>query len=887
MRLLRVLVRRFRSLFARRDEDRALSRELAFHLEELEQEFQAEGLSPEEARLAARRAMGNITQQAEQCRDTRRVTLISDFFRDLRFAALQARKAPAFTTVLVLSLALGIGANASVFSLFHALMLKMLPVERPEDLVVLKNTGGWGSGFVSYRLYTMLRDRDDLHSGLAARSTPGSVRLGVQGSMERASQEYVSGEYFHVLGIHTQRGRLIDDADNQTLGASPVAVISHDFWQKRFGASEDIVGRSIVLDEKPYTVVGVAQPGFRGVELERATDVWVPIMMGHKPAIENGGIHWLWLIARRNPNLTDPQLESGANAIYRGLLEELHGKATAGFRERATAQRLQFEDGSVGLSVLRERYGEPIRLLMGAVILMLLVACINVAGLLLARGATRLPEMALRISLGAGRWRLFRQSFAESAFVGGLGLLAGWLIAKAANTLAPVLLPDLARPDAPAISVNAEVWLFLALASLCCVALFGLLPAFQAARSTPTSGLRASKVGAASLPGKFPVRSTLVALQVALSFALVVVAVLFARSLENLRLLEPGLHNRQVLSFWVPTPGRYSDQEAANLREELRRRLTQAPGVSAVALASPGPYQMGTQNTSVRTETITDTTDTSAAANWSEFVSCTPEYLPIIGAKLLRGRYFEERDASKVAVVNERFLKQFFDGQDPIGKTIEISVGERRIVGVVGNIRHYGLREQERPFVYVPITADLIHHPAFLVAARSDADALSPVIRETIHQLNPALEPQGMVTLRSMIDKTMEPEWLLSILCTLFGGVTLLLAAVGIYGLMSHWVVQRRQELGVRLALGATKRDVAMVLIRRGASLTVAGLLTGLPVAYLATRVAESMLFRVQATALDIWSVCFLTSLAAAGLALLTPLRAALRLQPADVLRVE
>ena len=888
MRSFRVILARLGSLLHRRKKDSLLQREFAFHLAMLRDEYVADGMNPADAETAARRAMGDVAQHVEQCRDMRRVGAADDLSRDLRFAFLRMRKTPATTVVLILCLALGIGANAAVFSLFYTVLLKTLPVERPDQLVVLRNVGGWGNGFVSYRLYDRLRGRGNLFSGLVARSGASPVRLGNAGTTaDKANREFVSGNYFSVLGVVAQRGRVFAEEDCVSPGGHPLAVISHDFWRRYFGGAEDAVGRIVVLDEQSYTVIGIAQPGFRGVELERATELWVPLMMGARPAIENAGTHWLWMMARRAEGVTDSHMQEAVNVVYRDVLEEVHGKAPARFREKALSQRLHVEAGSVGLSLLRERFGEPLRLIMGAVLLMLLVACANVASLMLARGASRQREMSLRASLGAGRSRLFRQSMAESALLGVLGALAGLGIAELSVRAIPLLLPDLRAADALTVRVDGPVLAFLMASAIGCVFLFGLLPAAQASRVAPAWGIKAGTGPSEPDAGRFRIRNFLVVAQIALSFALVVMAALFAGSLGNLLRAEPGLHSEQLLTFWLAGPRSYSEAELARLWKFAERRIIALPGVIDVAEASPGPYQMGTQNTTVTGTGLRSSTKGEKDDGLSQLQNCSPQYLRVIGAKLIAGRFFDEIDGEKVAVVNERFVTEFFEGRSPLEETVTISGGEHRIVGVVADIRHYGLREAVQPFLYVPITADLMMSPAHILAVDGDATSLIPAITRAVHDVDAGLAVEDVRTLASSVDRTVAPERMLSVLCSVFGALALLLASVGLYGLMSHWVAQRRREIGVRMALGAQAADVVGVVARRGMLLVVGGLLAGFPLAILASRIGESLLFGVKISESPIWALCVGALMIATSLAVLAPVRYALAFRPIEILRAD
>lgn len=887
MRLLRVFLHRLRSVFSGSALDRELRKELSAHLEQLQAEFEADGMDARSARQAAHRAMGNFTQQAEQCREHRRVNFAVDLGRDLIYASRQLRQSPGFALVVVLCLGLGIGANAAVFSLFHAMLLRTLPVERPEELVVLRNTGGWGSGFVSFELYQRLRDRKDLHEGLLARSGARRGRMGEanSGDSEPVRYEYVSGEYFEVLGVGAARGRVFHPSDSVTPGAHPVAVLGYDFWQRRFGGDPEIVGKQIVLEDAPFTVVGVTGRGFRGVDLEETSDLWIPVMMGPKNAIESAGTHWLWLIARQRPGVSERALETAGNLVYATLLEEVYGKSPASFRKMALGQRLHIEPGSIGLSLLREQFGQPLRVLMGAVVLVLLIACANVAGLLLARGAARQREFALRASLGAGGPRLLRQSLAESLLLGALGCAVGLAIAQGAIRGLALLLPDAGSSQQLQFGVNPSVLVFTIAISITCVVVFGCLPALQARRVAPAAALKAGGLGSTTSDRRFWLRGPLVAAQFALSIALAVLAMLFSQTLGNLLNMEPGLHNSRVLVFWINGPKSYGDEQMGRIWKEARRRFATIPGVASVALAAPGPYRMGSGSSSVEGTGLERAGADNAAPKLSEYQRCSADYLRIIGAKLVSGEFFSELDGEGVAVVNESFVRDFFGGRSPLGELVTVSNENRRIVGVIRDVRHHGLREQPAPTIYFPASDTFEVQPAFLVEANGNAAGTIPGIAGELRKQDAQLTLSTVRTMEDVVEGSVSPERMLSTLCLSFAGLAILLAAVGLYGLIAHWLARRRRELGVRLALGARSSSVAGAVLRHGLVLVAWGLAAGFPLAYIAARLAESLLFGVSAMEPLVWSICLGTLVLAACLALIPALRAALRVNPVEILR--
>jgi predicted permease len=588
---MRIFWRRLIGLLRGNRLERELNEEIGAHLAMQEEEFRKLGMKPAAARAAALREFGGVAQAKEEYRDRHGVPWLETAVRDLRYGVRGLRRTPAFTAAAVLSLALGIGANTAIFSLFHTLMLRMLPVERPQELVSLYRTGGWGKGTVSYPLFLEIAKRRDLFTGVIARTGVGKVRFtprpGDRG--EFTQRELVSGNYFTVLGVTAALGRLFTDDDNRTPGGHPVAVLSYDLWRNRYGADPGILGGKILVDEQPLTVIGVAAPGFHGVEVERRAEVWVPAMMmpGMNFSSPNGW--WLSVVARRRPQVPVRQVQAALNVLMAQHLNAIYpSNYDAAIRKKALEQRLEVREGSAGLSMLREEFGRPLTVMMAAVGLVLLAACANVANLLLARGTARRKEVALRLSLGATRARLVRQALTESILLVAAGGALGIGLAAWGQRVLVQFLPVEGGGPFGATPDPAVLLFTLAITALSAL-LFGVGPALRSTAVDPAAGMRASTVGQGERP---LLRRALVVAQMAFSVVLVGLAALFGHNLYALRSVDLGFRNQKVVACRLDFPRKFGSNFRTPSRQ-LAERLQTVPGVFSVSYGFQDRYSKG------------------------------------------------------------------------------------------------------------------------------------------------------------------------------------------------------------------------------------------------------------------------------------------------------
>ena len=686
-------------------------------------------MSARDARDAARREFGGVTQTKEIYRERRGLPWIEVAARDLRYAARGLRRNKAFTAVAVLSLALGIGANTAIFTLFHALLLRMLPVVRPQELVMLNRTGAWGRG-CAYPFYLETRKRTDLFQGVVARSDIDRVRFSRGGnSVDRARREYVSGNYFDVLGVGAAAGRVIGEQDNRTPHAHPVAVLSYNFWRARFGGDPGAVGQTVLVNEEPLTIVGVAARGFRGVEVDHEADLWEPAMM--RPGeIMQPGANWAWIVARRRPEVSRSNVQAAVDVLLRRVPD---GRLRLASERRVPADR----DGAAdrgsrcgrGLSELREQFGAPLQVLMAAVGLALLAACANVANLLLARAAARRKEIVMRISLGATRGRLLAQSLMEGLLLGAFGAALGMAMAFEG---APAILRFLpaGAGDALATTPDGAVLAFTAAISIVVVLILGLVPALG-------STLRLNERETA---GPARLRRVLVTAQVAFSVVLVAMALLFSHSLAELHGVNLGFRNQSAIAFTLDFPRSWKPEQTKAARERFTAHIETLPGVGIVTGGFPGPFSGGYSSATVR---VPGSEETVREAAWVNVQNIAPRYFEALGGAVAAGREFDRNDTAQsrsVAVVNEAFVRRFLPGEPRVLEhVLEMGPAPTFIVGVVRDIANDDVRKPPPPTVYVPAAQSTSPwQPTIVVSTSGRPEPLIAAIRGELAEISAA-----------------------------------------------------------------------------------------------------------------------------------------------------
>ncbi len=854
-------------LFQRRRLERELDAELRFHLEEHVRDLVAAGVEPAEARRQARLALGGVEQVKEEARDVRGTRWLEDLAGDIRFALRTLRKAPGFTVAAVLTLAFGIGANTAVYSVADALFFRTLPVERPMELFHLERVGPAGpdrrfSGPAFNRFRAALPEG----ARLAAMSTTVGMNFIADQPAERVAAQLVSGDWFSVLGTKAQVGRLIGPNDARAAGGEPVAVLSHPFWTRRFGADSAVVGRTIRLNGAVLTVIGVAEPGFTGFEMERSTDVWAPATMqvavqyyananidnaaADEPWFEQEGISWLTLVARIPGRRGDAAVTARLQTVFRAALDERLASADSATRAYRAKDRLALQSAARGFSDLRDGLGNPLKLLTITVGLVLLVACANLAGLLLARNAARGHEVAVRISLGARGGRLLRQVLTESVTLSVLGGIAGVAVAWVGASALLRAAWNSTTPGLPvALAFDWKLLLVSAGISLVTGVLFGLPPALKMSRTELFDAFRSTGRVMGGRPGQSSVGRSLVVGQIGLSLTLVVIAGVLVRSVQALMAVDPGYDQDQVLSARIDVRGAgYRPEELPALYRRVQDIAAAVPGVKSAALSS-----MGLAGNARRTSSI-QVPGKVRPPGWDDGVQVNEVSVGFIGTtgiRLLKGRDFAVTDGPKapnVAIISESMARRFFDTKDAVGLRFGFdSVPAYEVIGIVGDLRPNGLKEAPVPFLLLSLEQQ---EGAFIYNLMARTTMASPSVAVAVRQALAAAEPglpvRDVVTIGTLLARGARQDVVVSRVTGMFGLLAALLAAIGLYGVMAYSVSRRSNELGVRLALGAAPVQIRWLVIGDSMRLVVAGVVVGLGVTMLSLRAVKSLVFGVS-----------------------------------------
>lgn len=823
---------------------------------------------------------------------------------DLKFVLRSCVKSPLFVTVAVLSLALGIGANSAIFSLLDQVLLRGLPVKDPQQLVVL-DWDGSVSGFVwnmhtfSYPMYVEFRDGSkDLLDGLAARfGTP--VDVGWKGTAQRENAELVSGNYFQVLGVQAAAGRMLTPEDDKVKNAEPYIVLSYAYWQKRFAGSQAVLNQVVDVNNRPMTVVGVAQRGFRGVDAGNPADIFVPIAM--KPVVtptwdrmEERRAYWLNLIARLKPGVSRQQGLAGMTVLYRrGQLEDLKTNPNAAprFRKRYLANKFMFQSAGM-LSSIREQFSTPLIVLMAMVGTLLLIACGNVANLLVARAATRQKEIAIRLSLGATKMAIIRLVLIESLLLSVVGGALGLLVAAWSGSLLLRVLPFETFSQVISTALDGRVLLFTFGLSVATAVIFGLTPALQIAKPDVVATLKNESRSVAG-GGQIVLRKGMVAAQISLSLLLLIGAGLFARSLYNLMVSSPGMQTENILGFSMDASlSGYSDQKVRQLYGDLQRDLAAVPGsVSVSAAENPLLADDESMNTT-QAEGFVPKED----ENLNPYTNgVLPDFFSTVGIPLTAGRDFTDRDtfgAPKVAIVNQSFVNFYFHGRNALGRHIGFGAKDAKldmeIVGVVKDAKSKDLKEEPKREVYISALQD--EHPSnltFYVRTAGDANRMARLARRVVRQRDASLPIYDVKTIATQIRETHYADRLITMLSIAFGLLATLLAAIGLYGVMAFTVARRTRELGIRMALGAQRAQVLRMVMKEVLLLAAIGMGVALPIAVGLGRLIQSQLFELKAADPGVLIGATALLAAVAMIAGYIPAFRATRIDPMNALRWE
>jgi putative ABC transport system permease protein len=888
--------------FRRRFDSRAdLDREIRFHLAE-ETHLRAERGSLH-ARLEARRAFGNAMRVHEEVDKLNPIGRDKEIWRDLRYGARLLRRDPGFAVVAILSLALGIGANTSIFQLLDAVRLRTLPVTDPSQLAEVRIANDLndsrGGNFTGGRpdltnpLWELIRAKQQGFSSIAAWGS-ASLEMSTGGESRRARGLWVSGDYFKALDVAPILGRPITREDDTPGCASPGAVLSYVFWQQHYGGDSRVLERTVRLDGQLFPIIGVAPAGFHGVQVGKTFDVALPLCAepltrGPRSRLHNRIAWFLAVIGRLAPGWSVERASAQLDAVSPGIFAAtVPPEYTPYSAKNYQRFRLGTFPAATGVSSLRDNYERPLWLLFVIAALVLLIACANLANLLLVRATAREREIAVRLAIGASRGRIVRQLLAESLLLAIFGSVLGVLLSVTLSTFLVSLFGD-----AVVIEVHADgrVLAFTAMVAAGACVLFGLTPALRATRAEPASVIKAGARGSTGAREGFALRRTLVVVQLALSLVLVFGALLFVRTLQNLIHVDPGFRQDGVLVSTLDfrRAGLGEDAQRA-LERDLLARLMSAPGIQSAAPVFISPLDGSGWNKAI----VIGGSVQTRVPNLN-LVGCG--FFATMGTPLVRGRDFNEHDtptSAPVAVVNESFARVFFGGKDPLGRTFQFDEGPGeprpvyQIVGLVGDMKYFDLREPFGPIAFFPTAQDPTPGPvqSFVVRSTQPASAVVSIIKRVVAEAHPNI----LITfeqLETQIRKTLLRERLMATLAGFFGALAGLIAIVGLYGVMSYLVARRRSEIGIRMALGADRTAVVGMVMRDACQLLGAGAAVGFTLALVAARAAGSLLFGLSPSDPATLTAAVAGLCAVGAVASYIPARRASRLEPTEVLRSE
>jgi len=882
---LKSFLRRVQGLWLSEKIHKEIGDELQFHIDMRVEENIRRGMSPDEARRDAERSFGNLTQIKERGYDVRGGRWLETVWQDLRYGVRILLKNPRFALIAVLLLGLCIGANTAIFSLVDPALIKLLPVKDPEQLVVLNNVDQRGREgyFFSYPIFEQLRARTQVFSGVLA-AYNGFEEMEMAGAepgnqTDQARVHLVSGEYFQVLGVNALIGRSLTTTDDQTLGARPVAVLSYRFWQRRFAGDGSVIGKGITLNRQPFTIIGVMPSGFSG-EIVSGPDIWVPLMMrpvfDPSPAgLGNAYIAGLWIIARLRSDVSEEQAQASLATILGQI------KAEVGHRDPIARGILKIglSSGRRGFDISR-KLSQPLHILTAIGGLALLIACANIANLLLERSTARQKEVAVRLALGAGRFRLIRQFLTESILLAGAGGVLGLLFAWWGNPVPLVMGVD---PTTSPIDTtpNARILGFTIVVSLSTALFFGLAPAFIGTRQDVISGLKATPLPRRRLS----LSQVFVVAQVALSLILLTLAGVFVQTLRNLHALDLGFDAERIIQASInPESSGYKPDQLPDLTRRLLERLNSAPGIRSASMADFG-FFVGSRETcciAVEGHTYGPNEDRQIPTN-----GVTPGYFQTMGLPLILGREFTAQEAKSlnVAIINETMARSYFGTSNSLGKRFSWGGPPNiEIIGVAKDAIYGRLRDKARPLIYLPSQSGNV----LVARVNGPAAPLLATIRQEIKAVDKNLKIRHIRTVTQEIYfENLFTETMLAKISSIFALLALLLACIGLYGVLSYNVARRAHEIGIRMALGAQGRDVIGLVMREATRMVSIGMIIGLIASLAVTRMVANLLYGLAPNdPLTIARVALLL-LTVAALAVYLPSRRAARVDPMVTLRHE
>ena len=861
---------RLRSLFRKNKAELDLNEELQFHLQNQIEEFIAQGMNPQEARHAAFRLLGGVEQVKEECREARRMNLIENFARDMRLGLRMLRRSPGFTVLAILCLTLGIGANAAVFSWVEGILIRPYPlVSHQERLVALSGTVRDQRDQTSWPDLLDLQRNCTLCETVFLSNITGAT-LGIGERAEVATGSIVSANYFDAIGVHPTLGRGFEPGEDTGRNAHPVVVIGYHLWQARFRGDPQIIGKTQRFENVVLTVIGVAPEGFYGTFVGRVMEFWVPASMldvfyGGGDKLEDRGARWCEAYARLKPGVTRNQAQQEISAIAARLAAEYPATNRGRGIKVWPLWETPFNHAGHLLPILE--------IMVVVAMFVLLIVCANVGNLLLVRSFARRHEMTVRLAMGAGRGRLLRQLVTEGLLLSACGAAGGMLVAYWCRHALVLLLQvrggDVmylpGQIDGRVLGLSAALCLLVTLA-------IGLVPAFQTRHLALADTLKTEAWSVMGARGRAWFRSSLVVLQVTLSFILLVGATLLMQSLRKIRTTSPGFSTTRVLDSWIPlVAAGYDAPRAKTFQDELIERVRALPGVEAAAYARliPLSYQ-SYSSTPIAVDGYEPQPNEQPTLEYNEV---SPGYFATMGIPVISGREFtraDDENGPRVAIVNQTMVARYWRGQSPIGQRLQVQGSWVQVVGIAADSKYSSLRENGEPFFYVPLRQYFDIEPDIHIRTTQPLQTIQAAVLREVRALDPNLALSEMITLEEQVNRSTSHELVAVTLVVLFGGLALLLAGIGLYGVMSYSVSQSTRELGLRMALGAGASNVLRLVLSRGLLLTTTGITIGIALALLLTRLLGDLLYHVDprdplafATALAVMAVastaaCFL-----------------------------
>jgi putative ABC transport system permease protein len=898
-------MKRMLNWFRLRKLESDLDRELKYHIDRRVSDLIHSGLSEPEVRRQVALEFGGATQVREEVRDIWLTRWLRDFVYDLRFSARSFFRSPSFTATAVLSLALGIGATTAIYSLVDQVVLHVLPVDHPERLVLIDWNGfqlaeTFGTdNLMSYPICRDLQQQKQFFDGVFCRAAT-TINLSTGGDPTPTAAELVSGTYFSVLGVSPALGRLLTIDDDQVPGSSPVVVLSYDFWKNQLGSAPDIVGRKVLVNRYPMTVVGVAAPTFHGIDVGEIPSLWMPAVMSAQaiPGFNSMLDHrtrWVQILGRLRPDVSLAQVRAGLQPWFKAMLKEdtrraKFPKVNPERLRQFLASTLELTPAPQGHSVLRHSLSRPLWVLFVATAVLLALACLNVAGLFLARGSARQREISTRLALGASRGRIGRQLLADSVLFAVAGGFLGIVMAPIAVRALIAFLPHDTAANGLHANVDTRMLLFAFLLSMAAGFLAGCAPALQAGRESLVSSLRERAGTAFGLS----LRRAIVTAQIAFTLILVVAAGLFVRTLSGLLAKGPGFDTSSLISFGIkPALNGYSPSEANQLIRRIYEEIRSSPSTQSSAIAHFQLLIGGAWNNPLTIQSGKRfATDRDVHLN-----AVTPGFFATLGTKIVAGRDFNEHDSlpvseggQRVVIVNKAFVKRYFGGRNPLGARVCMGSGpdakpDTEIIGVVENISYRSVRERWEQ-AYFSVGSEFFGSN-FYVRFRGTSESAFRSIRAILHNADPALPITYLRALDEQVNRSLNTERILAALSSSFGALALLLSLVGLYGVMSFVVTQRTREIGIRLALGATRRSTLWLVLGDALVMIVAGTAIALPCVWALGRFVESQLYDVKATDPITILVATLVLCSTTLGAALIPAHRASAVNPTEALRFE